>query len=189
MMTGGIGSTSSVSSSTVVKREPVPHYPIGEYEYLDCGICLLSQWLYKRPCCGYPVCSECLSIYFRSKIEMSIVTIECINDSCKSFVHRDEISSMLTDVTMKNLYYRLLILESTSSDGLSRTCPQCNHLFSIQSSDALKKMKKSAKSDATASRSAFPPSLPLPSPLLSNSRHHQHVMEFPLFIPHLAIEP
>lgn len=129
-------------------KEPKPHFPIGDFDFLECQICLRKQWLYRRACCSFPACCNCLKEYFTTKIEQSIVTIECINNHCSSFIHRDEISTRL-DSNMKNIYHRLLL--SSNSNGLSKTCPQCNHLKTLDSMDQLKKMKKAAKKEPKAS--------------------------------------
>ncbi|XP_054708648.1 E3 ubiquitin-protein ligase arih1l-like [Uloborus diversus] len=109
-------------------KEPSPHYPVGEWEFDDCGICFESQWLYRRVCCSFPACSICLQNYFSSKIDNGQVKIECCNTTCSSYVHRDEISARLT-LAYKEKFHKLLIL--ANQDANTKTCPRCSHVTKI----------------------------------------------------------
>lgn len=141
----GILSTDSVPPS----KEPHPHYPVGASGYFECGVCLESSYMYRRACCSFPACSECISSYFTSKIDLGLVAIECINTKCRDFVHRDEISVRLPS-SLKPVYLRLLA--NANADELSKTCPRCNNIMTLESAEILKNMKRMATKDPTAVR-------------------------------------
>ncbi|XP_076361021.1 E3 ubiquitin-protein ligase RNF217-like isoform X1 [Tachypleus tridentatus] len=108
--------------------DPPPHFPVGELDCEECAICLEVHWLYRRPCCNYPACNSCLHQYFTTKVEEGLVKIECCNDMCDNFVHRDEISARLTTPT-KDIFYKLLV--RANEDDRTKTCPRCNHVTKI----------------------------------------------------------
>ncbi len=122
-------------------KETSPHYPMGPWEYQECGVCLEVVWLYKRYCCDYCACISCLRQYYTSRIQFGAVSIECINPLCRSYVHRDEISARLSP-EMKEVYHRLL-LTSTQSDQ-TKPCPQCNYFYTL-SEERLKQMRSKYK--------------------------------------------
>lgn len=135
------------NSSNSELRETTPHFPTGAWTFEECGVCLEINWLYRRSCCNYCACISCLSNYYSLKVQMGIVTIECINPLCKRYVHRDEISSRLQSSEMKEIYYRLLL--SNNLSPFSKTCPQCNYLFRIDETDYKKMINaKRNKPDA-----------------------------------------
>ncbi|KFM64884.1 putative E3 ubiquitin-protein ligase RNF217, partial [Stegodyphus mimosarum] len=117
-------------------NEPSPHYPVGDWQFDECGICYESQWLYRRACCGFSACSSCLQSYFSSKIDEGQVKIECCNTSCSSYVHRDEISARLS-IADKEKFHKLLIL--ANQDSNTKTCPRCSHVTKIASKSKKKK--------------------------------------------------
>ena len=121
--------------------EPQPHFPVGEQKVTECGICLETKPLYLRKCCSFAACSDCLTSYFATKVELGIVSIECINLQCKDFVFRDEISIRLP-LHLKSTFVNLLI--NFNSDGLRKTCPKCNHPRELDSLSTLKSMVKSS---------------------------------------------
>lgn len=137
----------SVSNSN--NKEPVPHYPVGELQYEECGICNQVGWLYHRVCCNYPTCTSCLCQYYTMKIELGIFVIECINIDCHKFVHRDEISVRLEPQT-KEMFHRLLM--ANNSDEFAKTCPKCSNVFKIKSESDLRAMKNAAKANPLALR-------------------------------------
>ena len=141
--------TSTSGDAMILLKEPVPHFPVGTYGLFECGICLIPSWMYKRACCSFPACSDCLTSYFEAKLDLGIVSIECVNHSCKKFVHRDEISVRLPQ-SRKSCYYKLLA--NSNADELSKTCPRCNHIHRLDSLSTLKNMKRQAAKDATSVR-------------------------------------
>lgn len=106
-------------------KESSPHYPVGEWNFKECGICLEMKWLYCRHCCQYPACNSCLQLYYTSKVEQGIIQIECCNPTCHSYVHRDEISARLHNGT-KETFYKLLA--SANINKFTKTCPRCSHV-------------------------------------------------------------
>ncbi|CAL1295463.1 unnamed protein product [Larinioides sclopetarius] len=112
----------------VTPQEPSPHYPVGDWEFEECGICLDSQWLYRRACCRFPACSNCLQSYYSSKVEDGQVKIECCNNACNAYVHRDEISARLK-IPDKEKFHKLLVL--ANQDANTKTCPRCSHLTKL----------------------------------------------------------
>ncbi|GFS37947.1 uncharacterized protein NPIL_647191 [Nephila pilipes] len=104
---------------------PAPHFPVGDLENEECGICYETQYMYRRACCSFPACNHCLKRYYASKVENGQVKIECCNPNCKKFVHREEISARL-DGSTKEKFNTLLLL--ANQDENTKTCPRCNHL-------------------------------------------------------------
>lgn len=141
--------TAGSGDALILLKEPTPHFPVGSYGLFECGICFTPSWMYKRACCSFPSCSECLSSYFEAKLDLGIVSIECVNSACKKFVHRDEISVRLPQ-SRKELYYRLLA--NSNADELSKTCPSCNHIHKLDSLSTLKDMKRQSAKDPTSVR-------------------------------------
>ncbi|GIY55530.1 uncharacterized protein CDAR_538491 [Caerostris darwini] len=121
---------------------PIPHYPVGEWAYDECGICMDIQWFYRRSCCRYSACSSCLQNYFSSKIENGQVKIECCNTQCNAYVHRDEISDRL-NLPDKKKFHKLLIL--ANQDASTKTCPRCSHLTKLFKKPKQKKDPKFPK--------------------------------------------
>ncbi|XP_064485385.1 E3 ubiquitin-protein ligase RNF217-like [Ornithodoros turicata] len=108
-----------------IPEEPVPHFPVGSWGLRECGICLETRWLYLRPCCNFPACSQCLKKYYTSKVAQMQLKIECCNVGCKQYVHRDEISARLPQDIKKQFHN---LIESASLASKSKTCPHCNHV-------------------------------------------------------------
>ncbi|XP_022242418.1 probable E3 ubiquitin-protein ligase RNF217 [Limulus polyphemus] len=115
--------------------DPTAHFPVGELDCVECGICLEVHWLYRRPCCNYSACNNCLHLYFTTKVEEGFVKIQCCNYSCYNFVHRDEISARLTSST-KEIFNKLLV--RANEDDYTKTCPRCSHVMKLNSSEQRK---------------------------------------------------
>jgi len=137
----------NTKDALILLKEPSPPFPVGSYGLFECGICLTSSWMYKRACCSFPACSKCLTSYYESKLDLGIVSFECINSVCKKFVHRNEISVRLPQ-NKKSKYYRLLA--NSNADELAKTCPRCNHIHRLDSISSLKTMKRQATKEPTS---------------------------------------
>lgn len=109
------------------KQLVAPSY--NEWKFAQCEICLDNKWLLVRQCCHTPTCTDCLSEYYKSKIEMGAISIPCIGDGCDQLVYRNEISIRLPLKT-RDLYSRLLLARSTECKT-SKPCPQCNTILKL----------------------------------------------------------
>jgi E3 ubiquitin-protein ligase RNF217 len=135
------------SHNSNVLPDPIPHFPVGTYEMIECNICLVSKWMHRRVCCSFPACSDCLTSYYAARIDLGQVSIECINTLCRCFVHRDEIS-LLLPASKKTVYNTLLA--NSNSDNLSKTCPRCNQVLKLESVNVLKSMERASKKNPAA---------------------------------------
>lgn len=104
-------------------EEPEPHFAVGAWGIAECGICLETVPLYRRPCCAFPACTPCLKRYYASRVRQNSIQIECCNVRCHQFVSRDEISARLP-ADSKEHFHRLLVNANVST----KTCPHCNHV-------------------------------------------------------------
>lgn len=104
-------------------EEPEPHFTVGPWGIAECGICLETVPLYRRPCCNFPACTPCLKRYYASRVRQNNIQIECCNVRCHQFVSRDEISARLP-ADSKDHFHRLLVTANVST----KTCPHCNHV-------------------------------------------------------------
>lgn len=111
-----------------IPEEPVPHFPVGSWGLRECGICLETRWLYLRPCCNFPACTQCLKRYYMTRVVQGQLKIECCNVGCKHYVHRDEISARLPQDIKEQFHH---LIESASSTSKSKTCPHCNHVCQL----------------------------------------------------------
>lgn len=121
----------------------------GEYEYTECLICYEVKRLHRRACCSYAACTDCITQYFINKVQLAMISIECINIDCNDFVHRDEISLRLPK-HLKGVYINLLI--NFNCDNTKKTCPKCNYLYQLDSPSQLKDMYKQSAKKLDASR-------------------------------------
>ena len=137
------------AAADAVSRDPLPHFPVGSYELAECNVCFSIKWMYKRACCGFPACAECLAAYFTSRIDLGQVSFECINSLCRCYVHRDEISLFLPS-SKKAVYCTLLA--NSNADKLSKTCPRCNHVLRLESAQQLKLVERAARKRAIAAQ-------------------------------------
>ncbi|GFY73149.1 uncharacterized protein TNIN_338551 [Trichonephila inaurata madagascariensis] len=104
---------------------PIPHFPVGNLEFEECGICCNVQFSYRRPCCDFSACTSCLKRYYASRVEIGQVRISCCNPDCNKFVHKDEVTARL-DSPFKEQFNTLVLL--ANQDENTKTCPRCNHL-------------------------------------------------------------
>ena len=107
-------------------QPPKPDYPQGEELEEECWICFEVLIVQKRWCCQFPVCNSCMDQYLEIKVNGGIVKISCINDSCSSYIHRDEIFNRLS-LEMKEKFYRFLV--NANEDPQVKTCPKCSHVY------------------------------------------------------------
>lgn len=152
-------------------KESSPHYPVGEWNFKECGICLEMKWLYCRHCCQYPACNSCLQLYYTSKVEQGIIQIECCNPTCHSYVHRDEISARLHNGT-KETFYKLLA--SANINKFTKTCPRCSHVTRANMHDT----KNRKQIPATSLGLLFPNSTQVCSMFLNN--YVSDIITFPV---------
>lgn len=129
------------SSTDMSIKEPKPHYPVGEWNFKECGICLETNWMYSRHCCQFPACDSCLEQYFASKVKQGIIQIECCNLTCHNYVHRDEISVKLHS-DIKETFQKLLA--STQIDKFTKPCPRCNRIITMNPYNIKNKKKISS---------------------------------------------
>lgn len=109
----------------------------------ECQICFTDEEIIcKLSCCSLAACFNCLQKYFTMKIEQQIFVIECINSNCSSIVPHTEILSVL-DHKSKLIYERTFIC--INSNGLSKMCPQCNSIETLESRKVLKRMLNKKK--------------------------------------------
>lgn len=96
-------------------------YPCNSKIKGTCEICLEEDVATReRLCCKVPVCENCLKEYLKNEVKQRNVRIQCIN--CDSYVHRDEILTLLP-IELKEKYYQFLLEEN--KDPNIKTCPRC----------------------------------------------------------------
>lgn len=109
-----------------VRRKTAPNFPCGP-EFIDeCLVCFEQMLLRKRLCCDFAVCDDCMEKYLTYEVERGVVRIECINGTCVSYIHRDEILGRLPP-TIKDKYYRFLV--DANKDPNIKTCPRCSNIY------------------------------------------------------------
>lgn len=131
----GVGGNGNGGAVVGVPGEPTPHFAVGDWVWTECDICLEHRWLYRRPCCGFPACGDCMKRYFETKVADGTVKIECCSPRCRHYVHRDEISARL-DGTVKHRFYQFLV--QANADPHVKTCPGCNHITRLVGSGKVK---------------------------------------------------
>ena len=109
-----------------VKNRAAPNYPCGPEITDECLVCLEKMKLRKRLCCDFAVCDDCMEKYLTYEVERGVVKIECINGTCDSYVHRDEILERLP-FEIKDKYYRFLV--DANKDPNVKTCPRCSKIY------------------------------------------------------------
>lgn len=116
------------------------------WQFVECGVCCLTQWTLVRSCCSFPACLDCLRQYYTSRVRMGSLAIECIGNECTQLVYRSEVNIRL-NAQDKALYTRTLLAHSSESE-YSKPCPQCNRIMTlnlkqlISMKKTLKKLKK-----------------------------------------------
>ncbi|CAM4749618.1 unnamed protein product [Rotaria magnacalcarata] len=105
-----------------------PHSNLSE-TLSPCAICCELKCLQKRPCCNFYVCSTCISVYVEQKIEQGVISIQCPNQQCHMFIHRDEIHKRCISPEIRQKLTRFLI-ENNRSINI-KTCPRCSNIHEI----------------------------------------------------------
>ncbi|XP_005110944.1 uncharacterized protein LOC101861007 [Aplysia californica] len=115
-----------------------PLYPHHPTRYMECEICLSKSNFWSRFCCHFKVCNECVDTYITLKVQEAVVHIECPNDKCRGYIHRNEIRDRLSD-ELKHKFDKFLV--DANKDPCKKTCPACSSVHTIDP-DALTTKKK-----------------------------------------------
>jgi hypothetical protein len=95
----------------------------------ECVICCELKRLQKRSCCDFYACSTCLNIYVEQQIKQGIIRIQCPNQQCHIYMHRDEIHKRCLTPELRYKYTRFLIEHNRSIN--IKTCPRCSNIHEI----------------------------------------------------------
>ena len=95
----------------------------------ECGICNELKRLQKRSCCEFSACSICLNMYVEEQIKQGIIRIQCPNQKCHIYMHRDEIHKRCLSPELRQKFARFL-LETNRSLNM-KTCPRCSSIHEI----------------------------------------------------------
>ena len=105
-----------------------PHWPVGDFLSAECKICFDSGPYYLRSCCDVATCTSCMREYVNMQVEQGTVNLECPSDSCRRYVHRDEILSHLRP-ELKEKFYKFLV--DANKEPHIKTCPRCSHITKV----------------------------------------------------------
>jgi hypothetical protein len=95
----------------------------------ECAICCEMKRLQKRTCCNFYACSTCLNIYVEEQIKQGIVRIQCPNQQCHIYMHRDEINKRCISPELRQKFTRFLVDVNRSNN--IKTCPRCSNIHEI----------------------------------------------------------
>jgi hypothetical protein len=95
----------------------------------ECVICCELKRLQKRTCCDFFVCSTCLNIYVEQQINQGIIRIQCPNEHCHIYMHRDEIHKYCLTPELRQKLTQFLIDNNRSIN--IKTCPRCSNIHEI----------------------------------------------------------
>jgi hypothetical protein len=95
----------------------------------ECAICCEMKRLQKRTCCNFYACSTCLNIYVEEQIKQGIVRIQCPNQQCHIYMHRDEINKRCISPELRQKFTRFLVDANRSNNV--KTCPRCSNIHEI----------------------------------------------------------
>ncbi|CAF1523170.1 unnamed protein product [Adineta steineri] len=95
----------------------------------ECGICCEMKRLQKRICCNFYACSTCLNIYVEQQIKQGIIRIQCPNQQCSIYMHRDEINKRCITPELRQKLTRFLVDANRSMN--IKTCPRCSNIHEI----------------------------------------------------------
>ncbi|CAF3714936.1 unnamed protein product [Rotaria sordida] len=108
----------------------LPNHHITLFETLsECAICCDMKRLQNRSCCNFYACSTCLNIYVEQQIKQGIVSIQCPNQQCKIYMHRDEINKRCISPELRQKFTRYLV-DANRSNNI-KTCPRCSNIHEI----------------------------------------------------------
>ncbi|CAF1306275.1 unnamed protein product [Rotaria magnacalcarata] len=95
----------------------------------ECSICCEMKRLQKRACCNFYACSTCLNIYIEEQIKRGIVRIQCPNQQCRIYMHRDEIYKRCISPELRQKFTRFLVDVNRANN--IKTCPRCSNIHEI----------------------------------------------------------
>jgi hypothetical protein len=95
----------------------------------ECVICCELKRLQKRTCCDFYACSICLNNYVEQQIKQGIISIQCPNQQCHIYMHRDEIHKRCLTPEIRHKFTRFLIDNNRSIN--IKTCPRCSNIHEI----------------------------------------------------------
>jgi len=101
----------------------------------ECHVCLELVKVDKRPCCGLPVCQDCMKKYVETQMrEAGVVRIGCPNSACGRFISQEEVREMLKYMPeLRDRYDRWLV--DLNADPQRKTCPRCCRITEIEALD------------------------------------------------------
>jgi len=112
---------------------PIPivqnHHVTSSETLSECAICCEMKRLQKRSCCNFYACSICLNIYVEQQIKQGIVRIQCPNQECHVYMHRDEINKRCISPEVRQKFTRFLV-DANRSNNI-KTCPRCSNIHEI----------------------------------------------------------
>jgi len=123
--------TSQLPNLEIYIRVEVPEEDPPRVES-QCYVCLENMQLEKRPCCGLPVCRDCMKKYVEMQVEETgVVRIGCPNSACNSSVFQEEIRELLRSrPELRDRYDRWLV--DANADPKWKTCPRCCRITDMQ---------------------------------------------------------
>ena len=135
--------TSKFLSETSSFQDESGTYGAFEYSYLESGVhtagdgglfCIVcheaGMHRYpKRPCCGEPVCKECMEGVIQTRLQDGLVYIPCPNPECDGVVNSTEVLSYLQG-DLRERYIRIRV--EMKGKGKKKACPNCNYLTKHQ---------------------------------------------------------
>jgi E3 ubiquitin-protein ligase RNF217 len=95
----------------------------------ECIICCELKRLQKRTCCDFSACSTCLNIYVEEQIKQGIIRIQCPNEHCHIYMHRDEIHKRCLTPELRQKLTQFFIDNNRSIN--IKTCPRCSNIHEI----------------------------------------------------------
>jgi len=100
----------------------------------ECRVCFDVVRLNRRPCCGLPVCQDCLETYVQTKlVSEGVVRIACPNPACDRAVYQDQVRELLrSSDELRGRYERWLV--DKNANPHRKTCPRCCHITQVEPS-------------------------------------------------------
>ncbi|CAF1250354.1 unnamed protein product [Adineta steineri] len=95
----------------------------------ECIICCEMKRLQKRSCCDFYACSTCLNMYVEQQIKQGIIRMQCPNQQCHMYMHRDEIHKRCISPEVRLKFTRYLVDNNRSIN--IKTCPRCSNIHEI----------------------------------------------------------
>jgi hypothetical protein len=114
-----------ISTSPIISNH---HLTLSE-TLSECIICCELKRLQKRICCDFSACSTCLNIYVEQQIKQGIIRIQCPNQQCHIYMHRDEIYKRCISPELRLKFTRYLADNNRSIN--IKTCPRCSNIHEI----------------------------------------------------------